>query len=258
MNQIGPRAEHPLIGVTGFFTSNEGVPRVELRLAYADAIQRAGGTPLIIPPVGAERELRRVLTMVDGLVVSGGDDFDMERLGRGATHSAATKTPGFKQDLDLRLVELALEQGIPLLGICYGMQAMVLADPTSDLLQHLPDDRPGCQDHGGRTRHPVNVTPGSKLARLLGVERVDVISSHHQAIGEPGERWAATAHDDEGLIEAIEARFEHPFAVGVQWHPEAAPEGTPHDRLFRGLVGAAGMLAVRREFGSAPLQPTGQ
>lgn len=250
MNEIGPRTEHPLIGVTGFSTNHEGVPRVELRLAYADAVQRAGGVPLVVPPVGAERELRRVLSIVDGLVVSGGDDFDMERLGRGATHPAATKTLAYKQDLDLRLVELALELGVPLLGICYGMQAMVLADRDSTLLQHLPDDRPGCQEHGGRRRHPVTVTPDSKLARILGVERLDVISSHHQAVGHPGSRFVATAHDDEGLIEAIESAEGHPFAIGVQWHPEASPEGTPHDRLFRGLVGAAGMLAARRAYGS--------
>lgn len=250
MNEIGSRAEHPLIGVTGFYTHHDNVPRVELRMSYADAIVRAGGVPFLIPPIGAERELQRVVSMLDGLVVSGGDDFDMERLGRGTTHPAAVKTPGFKQDFDLRLVELALDAHLPLLGICYGMQAMVLASADSTLLQHLPDDRPGCQEHGGRRRHPVNVADGSKLGRLLGVERLDVISSHHQAIGDPGASWLASAHDDEGLVEAIESRTGHPFAVGVQWHPEASPEGTPHDRLFRGLVGAAGMLAVRREFGA--------
>jgi putative glutamine amidotransferase len=77
-----------------------------------------------------------------------------------------------------------------------------------------------------------------------------VVSSHHQAVGAPGSLWDVVGRDDEELIEAIELRADlgHPFCIGVQWHPEASPEGTPHDKLFRGLVGAAGMLASRREF----------
>lgn len=247
MNEIGVRAEHPLIGINGFYTETD-VPRVNLRLSYVDAVVRAGGVPVVIPPAGAERELRRLVGMLDGLVLSGGDDFDMARLGRATTHPAALVTPATKQDFDMRLCELALAENLPVLGICYGMQAMALCDPASDLLQHLPEDRPGCQEHGGRRRHPVRVEVGTKLGRLVGVERLDVISSHHQAIGAVGPDWIAAAVDDEGLIEAIERapHLGHPFAIGVQWHPEAAPEGSPNDRLFRGLVGAAGMLAARR------------
>lgn len=254
MNEIGVRTEHPLIGINGYFTETD-VPRVSSRMSYVDAIVRAGGVPVIVPPAGAERELRRLVGMLDGLVLSGGDDFDMERLGRGATHPAAVRTPATKQDFDMRLCELALAEKLPLLGICYGMQAMALCDQGSVLLQHLPEDRPGCQDHTGRRRHPVRIEPGTKLGRLVGVERLDVISSHHQAIGTLGPDWRTTAVDDEGLIEAIELVPErrHPFAIGVQWHPEAAPEGTPNDRLFRGLVGAAGMLAARRDL--SPTSP---
>ena len=248
MNEIGVRAEHPLIGINGFYTEDD-VPRVNLRLSYVDAVVRAGGVPLVIPPAGAERELRRLVGMLDGLILSGGDDFDMRRLGRGATHPAARVTPAAKQDFDMRLAELALETRLPVLGICYGMQALALCDGASTLLQHLPEDRPGCQEHGGRRRHPVTIAPGTKLARLVGVERLNVISSHHQAIGQLGPSWLTSASDDEGLIEAIELAptAGHPFAVGVQWHPEASPEGTPHDRILRGLVGAAGMLAARRD-----------
>ncbi len=252
MNEIGTRTEHPLIALNGFYTERD-VPRVEVRLAYADAIVRAGGVPLVLPPVGARRELERVLGLVDGLVLSGGDDFDTACLGRGETHPEALVTPRAKQDFDMLLAQLALERGLPTLGICYGMQAMALTDPATTLLQHLPEDRPGCQDHGGRRRHPVRFEPDSKLARTLGVERLDVISSHHQAIGDLGPAWRVSARDDEGLIEAIEldAELEHPFAIGVQWHPEASPEGTPHDRIFQGLVGAAGMLAARRDYPSS-------
>jgi gamma-glutamyl-gamma-aminobutyrate hydrolase PuuD len=262
MNEIGPRTEHPLIGINGFYTHTDGVPRVEVRLAYADAIQRAHGVPVVIPPIGAEREMRRFLGSLDGLVLSGGDDFDTARLGLGETHPDALVTPSSKQDFDMRLAELAIEEGIPVLGICYGMQALALCSPRktpkgpqvamegASLLQHLPEDRPGCQEHGGRRLHPVRIAPGSKLSRLVGVETLNVVSSHHQAVGVPGPLWDVVGRDDEDLIEAIELRSDllHPFCIGVQWHPEASPEGTPHDKLFHGLIGAAGMLASRREF----------
>jgi putative glutamine amidotransferase len=262
MNEIGPRTEHPLIGVNGYFTHHSGVPRVEVRLSYADAIQRAHGVPVVIPPVGAEREMRRFLASIDGLVLTGGDDFDTERLGLGPTHPKALVTPPAKQDFDMRLAELAIEEAIPVLGVCYGMQALALCSPRktpsglqaptsgATLLQHLPEDRPGGLDHTGRKLHAVRIEADSKLSRLLGVAKLDVVSSHHQAIGMPGPLWDVVGRDSEGLTEAIElqSHLGHPFCIGVQWHPEASPEGTPHDRIFRGLVGAAGMLAARREF----------
>jgi len=256
MNEIGSRTEHPLIAINGFFTERD-VPRVEVRMSYADAVVRAGGVPLVLPPCGARRELMRVLGMVDGLILSGGDDFDTERLGRGPTHAEALVTPAAKQDFDMLLAELALERGLPILGVCYGMQAMALTDPATTLLQHLPEDRPSAQEHRGRRLHPVRIPADSKLGRTVGVERLDVISSHHQAIDELGPAWRVSARDDEGLIEAIELApredgKRHPFAIGVQWHPEASPEGTPHDRIFRGLVGAAGMLASLRDYPSPP------
>ena len=82
------------------------------------------------------------------------------------------------------------------------------------------------------------VAPGTKLAAALGVERLDVVSRHHQGVRGLGPRWSASAVDDEGLIEGIE-RADHPFALGVQWHPELSPAGGPQGRLFRSLVAAA-------------------
>ena len=142
------------------------------------------------------------------------------------------------------LARAALEQRMPVLGICYGMQLLALVEGGS-LHQHLPEDLPGRQDHRGGAVHGVAFSPASKLARLVGVEHLDVVSRHHQAVASVGPTWTVSARDDEGLIEAIE-RQDLPFALGVQWHPELAPEGTPHDRLFRGLIGAAGVAAARR------------
>jgi len=239
------RAEYPLIALTGELIADDQ-PFLRLRNRYADAVLRAGGVPLAVPPVGGPADVERLVDSVDGLLFTGGDDFDTERIGLGPTHAAADPVPSAKQDLDFLLARAAIAAGTPVLGICYGMQLLALAEGGT-LHQHLPEDRPGCRDHTGNGVHAALVEGGTKLARTLGVERLDVVSRHHQAVAGLGPKWRASAMDDEGLIEAIE-RDEHPFALGVQWHPELAEPGSAHEGLFRALVGAAGIAAGRRAF----------
>jgi putative glutamine amidotransferase len=237
------RVEHPLIGINGVAVAGD-TPKVALAHRYADAILKAGGIPVVLAPVGGPGDVKRVVAELDGLLLSGGDDFDMERLGLGSTHPAAQRTTGSKQDFDVILARAALERRMPVLGICYGMQLLALIEGAT-LHQHLPEDRPGKRDHRGGAIHGVTLSATSKLARIVGVQQLDVVSRHHQAVASVGPAWSISARDDEGLIEAIE-RQDLPFALGVQWHPELAPEGSPNDRLFRGLIGAAGVAAARR------------
>lgn len=240
----------PWIAIVGELVEGE---RVELRLSqrYAEAVERAGGTPFALPyasePV-REELLDDWIERADGLVFSGGDDFDTARLGLGPTHPAARPVPTRKQDFDLALARRALASGSPTLGICYGMQLLALAEGGT-LYQHLPEERPGCQPHSGGVRHEVRLLARTKLRELAGVPTLEVISRHHQAVLAPGPKWLVAGVDAEDLIEAIE-RPGHPFAVGVQWHPELSSE-LPHLRLFQGLVEAArGRAEARNLAGS--------
>jgi putative glutamine amidotransferase len=152
--------------------------------------------------------------------------------------------PAKKQDFDLALARAALAGGVPVLGICYGMQLLALAE-GGHLYQHLPDDRPGCRPHAGGVVHDVRVRAGTRLATLLGVASLPTVSRHHQGVAALGPAWTASASDEEGLVEAIE-RARHPFALGVQWHPELSAPDSPHARLFGGLVEAARERAHER------------
>jgi putative glutamine amidotransferase len=231
----------PWIAIVGELVEGE---RTETRLSqrYVDAVERAGGLPFVVPYQSEEFQ-DELVERADGLLFSGGDDFDTARMELGPTHPAAKPVPTRKQDFDLTLARRALATGLPTLGICYGMQLLALAEGGS-LHQHLPDDRPGAQLHSGGVRHEVRVLAHTKLRTLTGVPTLEVVSRHHQAIASVASPWLVSGMDGEDLIEAIE-RNEHPFALGVQWHPELSSD-LAQARLFTSLVEAARQHALAR------------
>ncbi|SFI43692.1 anthranilate synthase component 2/putative glutamine amidotransferase [Streptosporangium canum] len=224
----------PVIGITCYvepakFTVWEMTTAL-LPYDYVDHVVRAGGQPVILPPAGDPAALAGRL---DGLILAGGGDVDPARYGA-APHERTGHVRGFRDDAEFGLVRAALERGIPFLGVCRGLQVLNVALGGS-LLQHLPDVV-GHHEHapapGGFGRMPVRPVPGSRLAKILDVETADVAHYHHQAADRLGAGLTATAHADDGAVEAVELE-DHPFALAVQWHPEADAESPLFEELVR-------------------------
>jgi putative glutamine amidotransferase len=206
---------------------------------YADALRRAGGVPVLLPVPGAgvaaadvARAAETLVARLDGLVISGGGDVSPAAYGE----EPHPRTGGVLVERDaweMALLDAAYDRGIPVLGICRGMQVMAVHAGGS-LEQHVPD-RVGSVDHspGGDVYGPttVTVTPGSRLASLIG-ESVVGNCHHHQSVAKhPG--FDAVAVSADGTLEAMEAPGGD-FRVAVQWHPETSAEAG----LFTGFVAA--------------------
>jgi len=226
----------PVIGITSYAQDARwGVwhlPAVLIPLAYVDAVERAGGRAVVIPP--SANGVEETLSTLDGVVFSGGADVDPARYG--AEPHPETDTPQTRRDAgEMALLEAALERDMPVLAICRGFQLLNVAR-GGDLIQHLPEEV-GHDVHkqvpGEFAVHPVEVKEGTRLAAIVG-ERSDVTSHHHQALGRVGDGLVETAWAADGTLEAVEDPSQR-FTVGVQWHPEAGEDAA----LFEALVAEA-------------------
>lgn len=207
-----------------------------LPTTYARSVEAAGGAPVLLPPVSEpalERAAYAHVERLDGLIVSGGADVSPHRYAA----QPHPRTASWREDRDaweLALLDAAEQRGLPVLGVCRGMQVMAVR-AGGRLDQHVPDlvghDRhnPAPGEFGGID---VRIAAASRLHGLVG-ERLDVHCHHHQAVREhPG--FTAAAWADDGTLEGMELPGDR-FCVAVQWHPEVATDAG----LFAGLVRAA-------------------
>jgi putative glutamine amidotransferase len=231
----------PLIGVTLDAEPPGGYskyPWYALRTNYADAIAAAGGLPVALPHLPALAA--DLLDRIDALVVTGGAfDIDPALYGDGARHATVTLKAG-RTTAELALVRGALGRNLPVLGICGGEQLLAVA-LGGTLIQHIPDSRADALAHEQpnprhEPGHTVAIHPGTMLAQIVGAAAMQVNSSHHQAVRDPGPDAAVNAVAPDGVIEGIECA-NHRFCLGVQWHPEFLID--PGDaRIFAALVAA--------------------
>jgi putative glutamine amidotransferase len=227
-----------------------------LPYVYVDAVRRAGGRPMLLPPGGDEAEARQTVAGLDGLVVSGGPDIDPSRYGA-ARHPKTQPPVHTRDDWDFAITSSALNLGVPLLAVCRGMQVLnvcrggTLHQHVEELVGHVRHNGPAA----GFGQHSVHVAEGSMLSKILPSGAFfDVPTHHHQAIDLIGDGLAAVAWEEDGIIEAVEAGPSAlgglpGFVLGVQWHPEQGED----PRLFSALVAAAAERAAARASGLAPM-----
>ena len=228
-----PEADRqPVIGITGNYEDLT----CKLGQGYYKSVVAAGGVPVIIPPVADTDTIVNTLSRIDGLILSGGGDFNPLWTGE----EPSVKLGGINKERDLPellITRLAYNRQIPILGICRGIQTLAIAlggEVAQDISDKATVKHSQNADRSEPT-HSVTIAPDSVLAQLYNHERIAVNSFHHQAVKAAGDKFRVVAKAADGIIEAIEST-EFKSILGVQWHPECLETGLP---LFQWLVGEA-------------------
>lgn len=221
-----------------------------LSAGYYDAIVKAGGIPLVIPPLDDDDDLNRVLDLLDGMVMVGGADLDPRRDGF-MLHPAVRPLEARREDFDRRLMRMVSDRRLPIFGIGVGMQLLNLNE-GGNLFLHIPEDMPKALPHkdplDSAHRHALEVVPGTLMERVYGEGEIRVNSVHHMAVDEVAPGFMVTARCPDGVIECIESTRSDWFALGTQFHPESDSASALDLRIFeefmdgvRGTIGASTM-----------------
>ena len=235
----------PLIGVNADFRSlpKDSPAFSYLSAGYYDSITKAGGIPVVLPPLTCEDDLHQVLDTLDGVVLGGGADLD-PRMDGFMLHPSLRLLDRRREQFDRMLVRLVADRRMPVLGIGCGMQLLNVTS-GGNLLLHIPEDLPCALPHCDTTDryhgHALVVEPGSLMERVYGESEIRVNSMHHMAVDEVAPGFAITARCPDGVVEAIESTTDDWFALGTQFHVES---GSPLDLgIFEQFM--LGLLRIR-------------
>ncbi len=231
----------PIIGINLDVTSGSP-PQAAIQTTYYEAIQKAGGIPILLPPM-SDDDLDELLRGLNGVLLIGGLDYCPSKYGEEASETVEV-CDRQREEFDFRLIDRTLHQtDLPILGICAGAQLLNISLGGS-LIQDINSELPETSvvhtiNKGWQAnphKHPVNLQLSSQLGQIYRAERLDVPTSHHQAVKKLGRGLVAVAHADDGIIEAVELQGRD-FVIGVQWHPERDFAGNAG--LFQQFVQAA-------------------
>jgi putative glutamine amidotransferase len=246
----------PLIGIGCDVHQTTGErDRAFAYTTYTEAIRKAGGIPVVVPP--QPENAADIVEELDGILLAGGEDCDPAAYGELRHPTVDPVMDPRRQSNDLTLARAARQRGIPTLGICLGVQVMnVAAGGTliQDIDSEMDTEIPHASEPMDRHRHDVIVEQGTKLSSILGERELNVNSSHHQAIRNVGGGLRVTAHAPDGIIEGLEDP-KHPFYVGVQWHPEDMTGETSASTLFGAFIEAARNYAQQKEKTATEMSP---
>ncbi len=201
------------------------------------AVKEAGGMPVTLPPTYTTEDVHSFLSRLDGVILTGGGDVDPAcyHIPRNDLYKSVNDE---RDHAEILLVRTAIEMGKPILAICRGIQVLNVA-LGGTLIADIPTQRAGALAHRNGAEmcsHPVNLVPVSKLSAVVGHVNLQVNSTHHQAVDKLGKGLRITATAPDGIIEGVELK-DHPFCVGVQWHPEIK-DGNPPEmiNLYRAFL----------------------
>lgn len=237
----------PLIGITVDYNNNENPTCYESPIAYATAVEKAGGIPILLPYRADLSLVPQYVDLIDGMLFTGGNDISPSHYGE-KWHPKAIPVDPAREKFEFALIAEVERRRTPTLGICFGSQLMNIYRGGS-MIQFLPDfDRSNAIEHrksggdAGRdgtgappNRHSVTLNPESLAAKAIGKTELSVNTSHKQAVKTPGHGLRIIGKSPDGIIEGVEDPTL-PLFLGVQWHPERIHDEPEHFALFRLLV----------------------
>jgi len=246
----------PIIGITPSIADSENRGEIfRMETSYVEAVEAAGGIPILLPPSGAD--VAALLGLVDGIVFSGGGDIHPELYGDTVVHETTYGVSDRRDDFEFRLIEAAFAADVPILAICRGIQVLNVAlggtlyqDVT--LQENDPEGHRQPWEVGSWENpvHAISLASDSAAAAIIGDTTVQTNSAHHQTLRDIPAVLRVVGQAPDGTVEVVEGIGKQ-FVLGVQWHPEKMFAVHPEQaRLFAQLVSEAQEYRSRKALGA--------